>query len=184
MNRVSRKNNQIFICIVFSLKSIHRVIYMCFKMELSELDKLYIINNIAEDKDEIINKKHLILNKFEEHRKKPNTFIPKIYHINDTLADLEKRYTYYILKDTELMNPEDHMLDFMLMGILLFENSTIKNDMGINLDGFTETIILNKKEYKGLIKQICEMYLAPDNSNNVLLKLGMKLMMQGFNYAT
>jgi hypothetical protein len=153
-------------------------------MELSELDKLYISTNIATDKNEIINKKRLILNKFEEHRENQTTFIPNIYHINDTLADLEKRYTYYILKDTEVMKSEDLVLDFMLMGVLLLEKSAKKNDMGINLDGFTKTIIPNKKEYKGLIKQICEMYLAPDNPNNVLLKLVVKLMMQGFNYAT
>ena len=157
---------------------------MCFKMELSELDKLYISTNITTDKNEIINKKRLILNKFEEHRENQTTFIPNIYHINDTLADLEKRYTYYILKDTEVMKSEDLVLDFMLMGVLLLEKSAKKNDMGINLDGFTKTIIPNKKEYKGLIKQICEIYLAPDNPNNVLLKLVVKLMMQGFNYAT
>lgn len=152
-------------------------------MELLELDKLYMINNIAEDKDEIINKKRLILNKFEEYRKKPNTFIPDIYHINDTLADLEKRYNYYILKNTELMNPDDLVLDFMLMGILLIENSTKQNKTGINLSGFTETIILNKKEYKGLIRQICKIYLESDNSNNILLKLIGKLMIQGINFA-
>ena len=146
-------------------------------MELSDLEKLYIINNVVIDENEIINKKRFILKKFEEHRKASEINVPDIYNIDDTLADLEKRYNYYVLKHKDIMEPEDLAIDYMLRGMLILEKS-------INLNGFTETIILNKKEYKGLIRQICEKYILPNYSNNVLFKLLQKLMTQFIDFTS
>ena len=83
-------------------------------------------------------KKKLILEIFHDCQKNKVRFVPNIYHMNDTLADLEKRYKYYILKDMKIMDKEDYILDFLLMGILLLETFSNKNNIGIELDGFTE----------------------------------------------
>ena len=83
------------------------------------------------------------------------------------------------------MNKEDYVLDVMLMGILLLENISKKIDFKINLDGFTETIIIDKTEYKVLIKQICDEYFTPENfQNNLLLKLAIKLLFKGVGFAS
>jgi hypothetical protein len=83
------------------------------------------------------------------------------------------------------MNKEDYVLDVMLMGILLLETFSKKNNFGINLDGFTETIIIDKTEYKVLIKQICDEYFTPENfQNNILLQLGAKLLLKGFDFSS
>ena len=126
----------------------------------------------------------LILEIFEDCRKEKVRFIPNVYHINDELSELEKRYKYYILKDMKAMNKEDYVLDVMLMGILLLENISKKSDFKINLDGFTETIIIDKTEYKVLIKQICDEYFTPENfQNNLLLKLAIKLLFKGVDFS-
>ena len=153
------------------------------KLQLSYLYGVYKFSNI--DKKDIIRKKKMILEIFEDCRKEKVRFIPNIYHINDGLDELEKRYKYYILKDMKAMNKEDYVLDFMFMAILLFENFSKKSEMEINLDGFTETIIPDKIEYKVLIKQICDEYLTPDNfQNNLLLQLGAKLLLKGFDFTS
>ena len=58
-------------------------------------------------------------------------------------------------------------------------------DFKINLDGFTETIIIDKTEYKVLIKQICDEYFTPDNfQNNLLLKLSIKMLFKGVGFTS
>jgi hypothetical protein len=138
-----------------------------------------------ENVEDINRKKRLILEIFEDCRKEKVRFIPNVYHINDELCELEKRYKYYILKDMKVMNKEDYVLDVMLMGILLLETFSKKNNFKINLDGFTETIIIDKTEYKILIKQICDEYFTPDNfQNNMLLKLAVKLLFKGVGFTS
>lgn len=155
-------------------------------MDKLKLDYLYRVYKFSDENIEDINrKKRLILEIFEDCRKEKVRFIPNVYHINDELCELEKRYKYYILKDMKAMNKEDYVLDVMLMGILFLENFSKKNDFKINLDGFTETIIIDKTEYKVLIKQICDEYFTPDNfQNNLLLRLGAKLLLKGFDVAS
>ena len=155
-------------------------------MEKLHLDYLYRAYKFSDKNVEDINrKKLLILEIFEDCRKEKVRFIPNVYNINDDLYELEKRYKYYILKDMTAMNKEDYVLDVMLMGILLLETFSKKNDFKINLDGFTETIIIDKSEYKVLIKQICDEYFTPDNfQNNLLLQLGAKLLLKGFDFAS
>ena len=151
------------------------------KLQLKYLYRAYKFSN--ENEEDINRKKQLILEIFEDCRKEKVRFIPNVYHINDELCELEKRYKYYILKDMKAMNKEDYVLDVMLMGILLFENFSKKSEMDINLDGFTETIIIDKSEYKVLIKQICDEYFTPDNfQNNLLLKLAIKLLFKGVGF--
>lgn len=147
-------------------------------MEKLQLEYLYKAYKFSNEKVEDINrKKRLILEIFEDCRKEKVRTIPNVYHINDELSELEKRYKYYILKDMKVMNKEDYVLDVMLMGILFLENVSKKNNFEINLDGFTETIIIDKSEYKVLIKQICDEYFTPENfQNNFLLKLAVKLL--------
>jgi hypothetical protein len=155
-------------------------------MEKLQLEYLYKVYKFS-DKDirDINRKKRLILEIFEDCRKDKVRFIPNVYHINDELCELEKRYKYYILKDMKEMNKEDYVLDVMLMGILLLETFSKKSDFKINLDGFTETIIIDKSEYKVLIKQICDEYFTPDNfQNNLLLKLAIKLLFKGVGFAS
>ena len=155
-------------------------------MEKLQLEYLYKVYKFSDENVEDINrKKRLILEIFEDCRKEKVRFIPNVYHINDELCELEKRYKYYILKDMKEMNKEDYVLDVMLMGILLLETFSKKNDFKINLDGFTETIIIDKTEYKVLIKQICDEYFTPDNfQNNLLLKLAIKLLFKGVGFAS
>ena len=155
-------------------------------MEKLQLKYLYRVYKFSNEKVEDINrKKRLILEIFEDCRKEKVRFIPNVYHINDELSELEKRYKYYILKDMKAMNKEDYVLDVMLMGIRLLENVSKKNDFKINLDGFTETIIIDKTEYKVLIKQICDEYFTPDNfQNNLLLRLGAKLLLKGVGFTS
>lgn len=155
-------------------------------MEKLQLDYLYKAYKFSDENVEDINrKKRLILEIFEDCRKEKVRFIPNVYHINDELSELEKRYKYYILKDMKAMNKEDYVLDVMLMGILLLETFSKKNNFEINLDGFTETIIIDKSEYKVLIKQICDEYFTPDNfQNNLLLKLAIKLLFKGVNFTS
>ena len=155
-------------------------------MDKLRLEYLYRAYKFSDENMKDINrKKRLILEIFEDCRKEKVRFIPDVYHINDDLYELEKRYKYYILKDMKAMNKEDYVLDVMLMGILLLETFSKKNDFGINLDGFTETIIIDKTEYKVLIKQICDEYFTPDNfQNNLLLKLAVKLLLKGFDLAS
>lgn len=147
-------------------------------MDKLKLNYLYGVYKFSDKNIEDINrKKRLILEIFEDCRKEKVRFIPNVYHINDELYELEKRYKYYILKDMKAMNKEDYVLDVMLMGIRLLENVSKKNNFEINLDGFTETIIIDKSEYKVLIKQICDEYFTPENfQNNFLLKLAVKLL--------
>ena len=153
------------------------------KLYLEYLYRAYKFSN--KNVEDINRKKRLILEIFEDCRKEKVRFIPNVYNINDDLYELEKRYKYYILKDMTAMNKEDYVLDVMLMGILLLETFSKKNDFGINLDGFTETIIIDKSEYKVLIKQICDEYFTPDNfRNNVLLRLGAKLLLKGFDFTS
>ena len=153
------------------------------KLQLEYLYKVYKFSN--KNVEDINRKKRLILEIFEDCRKEKVRFIPNIYHINDELCELEKRYKYYILKDMKAMNKEDYVLDVMLMGILLLENVSKKNDFKINLDGFTETIIIDKTEYKVLIKQICDEYFTPENfQNNLLLKLAVKLLFKGVGFTS
>lgn len=154
-------------------------------MDKLKLNYLYGVYKFSDKNIEDINrKKRLILEIFEDCRKEKVRFIPNVYHINDELSELEKRYKYYILKDIKAMNKEDYVLDFMLMAILLLETFSKKNNFEINLDGFTETIIIDKTEYKVLIKQICDEYFTPDNfQNNLLLKLAIKLLFKGFEFA-
>jgi hypothetical protein len=153
------------------------------KLQLEYLYKAYKFSN--ENVEDINRKKRLILEVFEDCRKEKVRFIPNVYHINDELCELEKRYKYYILKDMKAMNKEDYVLDVMLMGILFLENFSKKNNFEINLDGFTETIIIDKTEYKVLIKQICDEYFTPDNfQNNLLLKLAVKLLFKGVGFAS
>ena len=155
-------------------------------MEKLQLEYLYKVYKFS-DKDirDINRKKRLILEIFEDCRKDKVRFIPNVYHINDELCELEKRYKYYILKDMKEMNKEDYVLDVMLMGILLLETFSKKSDFKINLDGFTETIIIDKTEYKVLIKQICDEYFTPENfQNNLLLKLAIKLLFKGVGFAS
>ena len=155
-------------------------------MEKLQLEYLYRVYKFSNENVEDINrKKRLILEIFEDCRKEKVRFIPNVYHINDELSELEKRYKYYILKDMKAMNKEDYVLDVMLMGIRLLENVSKKSDFKINLDGFTETIIIDKTEYKVLIKQICDEYFTPDNfQNNLLLKLAVKLLLKGVDYTS
>lgn len=155
-------------------------------MEKLHLDYLYRAYKFSNKNVKDINrKKRLILEIFEDCRKEKVRFIPNVYNINDDLYELEKRYKYYILKDMTAMNKEDYVLDVMLMGILLLETFSKKSDLKINLDGFTETIIIDKSEYKVLIKQICDEYFTPDNfQNNLLLKLAIKLLLKGFDFAS
>ena len=155
-------------------------------MEKLNLEYLYRVYKFSNKNVEDINrKKRLILEIFEDCRKEKVRFIPNVYHINDELCELEKRYKYYILKDMKAMNKEDYVLDVMLMGILLLETFSKKSDFKINLDGFTETIIIDKTEYKVLIKQICDEYFTPDNfQNNLLLKLAIKLLFKGVGFAS
>jgi hypothetical protein len=155
-------------------------------MDKLRLEYLYRAYKFSDENMKDINrKKRLILEIFEDCRKEKVRFIPDVYHINDDLYELEKRYKYYILKDMKAMNKEDYVLDVMLMGILLLETFSKKNDFGINLEGFTETIIIDKSEYKVLIKQICDEYFTPDNfQNNLLLKLAVKLLLKGFDLAS
>jgi hypothetical protein len=153
------------------------------KLQLEYLYKAYKFSN--ENVEDINRKKRLILEIFEDCRKEKVRFIPNVYHINDELCELEKRYKYYILKDMKAMNKEDYVLDVMLMGILFLENFSKKSDFKINLDGFTKTIIIDKTEYKVLIKQICDEYFTPDNfQNNLLLRLGAKLLLKGFDFSS
>lgn len=152
------------------------------KLQLEYLYRVYKFSN--ENMEDINRKKRLILEIFEDCRKEKVRFIPNVYHINDELSELEKRYKYYILKDMKAMNKEDYVLDVMLMGIRLLENVSKKSDFEINLDGFTETIIIDKTEYKVLIKQICDEYFTPENfQNNMLLKLAVKLLFKGVGFA-
>jgi hypothetical protein len=155
-------------------------------MEKLQLEYIYKAYNFEErDTSEwtIDRKKDLIMEIFEDCRKNKVRYIPDVYHKNDELYELEKRYKYYILKDMRAMNKEDYVLDFMLMGILLLETFSKNNDFGINLHGFTKTIIRDKTEYKDLIKQICDEYLTPENfQNNLLLRLGAKLLLKGFDF--
>ena len=155
-------------------------------MDKLKLDYLYRVYKFSNENVEDINrKKQLILEIFEDCRKEKIRFIPNVYHINDKLYELEKRYKYYILKDMKAMNKEDYVLDFMLMGILFLETFSKKNDFGINLEGFTETIIIDKSEYKVLIKQICDEYFTPENfQNNLLLQLGAKLLLKGIGFTS
>ena len=155
-------------------------------MDKLKLDYLYRVYKFSNKNIEDINrKKRLILEVFEDCRKEKVRFIPDVYHINDDLCELEKRYKYYILKDMKAMNKEDYVLDVMLMGILLLETFSKKNNFEINLDGFTETIIIDKTEYKVLIKQICDEYFTPENfQNNLLLQLGAKLLLKGVGFAS
>ena len=155
-------------------------------MEKLQLEYLYKVYKFSDENVEDINrKKRLILEIFEDCRKEKVRFIPNVYHINDELCELEKRYKYYILKDMKAMNKEDYVLDVMLMGILLLETFSKKSDFKINLDGFTETIIIDKTEYKVLIKQICDEYFTPDNfQNNLLLKLAVKLLLKGVGFTS
>ena len=154
-------------------------------MDKLKLDYLYRVYKFSNENVEDINrKKQLILEIFEDCRKEKVRFIPNVYHINDELYELEKRYKYYILKDMKAMNKEDYVLDFMLMAILLLETFSKKNDFEINLEGFTETIIIDKSEYKVLIKQICDEYFTPENfQNNLLLKLAVKLLFKGIDFS-
>jgi len=153
------------------------------KLQLEYLYKAYKFSN--ENVEDINRKKRLILEIFEDCRKDKVRFIPNVYHINDELSELEKRFKYYILKDMKAMNKEDYLLDVMLMGIRLLENVSKKSDFKINLDGFTETIIIDKTEYKVLIKQICDEYFTPENfQNNLLLKLAVKLLFKGVGFAS
>ena len=153
------------------------------KLQLKYLYRVYKFSN--KNVEDINRKKRLILEIFEDCRKEKVRFIPNVYHINDELSELEKRYKYYILKDMKAMNKEDYVLDVMLMGILFLENISKKNNFKINLDGFTETIIIDKTEYKVLIKQICDEYFTPDNfQNNLLLKLAVKLLFKGVGFAS
>ena len=155
-------------------------------MEKLNLEYLYRVYKFSNKNVEDTNrKKRLILEIFEDCRKEKVRFIPNVYHINDELSELEKRYKYYILKDMKAMNKEDYVLDVMLMGIRLLETFSKKNDFKINLDGFTETIIIDKTEYKVLIKQICDEYFTPENfQNNLLLKLAVKLLFKGVGCAS
>ena len=155
-------------------------------MEKLQLEYLYKVYKFSDENVEDINrKKRLILEIFEDCRKEKVRFIPNVYHINDELCELEKRYKYYILKDMKAMNKEDYVLDVMLMGILLLETFSKKSDFKINLDGFTETIIIDKTEYKVLIKQICDEYFTPENfQNNLLLKLAVKLLFKGVGFTS
>lgn len=155
-------------------------------MEKLQLEYLYKVYKFSDENVEDINrKKRLILEIFEDCRKEKVRFIPNVYHINDELSELEKRYKYYILKDMKAMNKEDYVLDVMLMGIRLLETFSKKNNFEINLDGFTETIIIDKTEYKVLIKQICDEYFTPDNfQNNLLLRLAVKLLFKGVGFAS
>ena len=155
-------------------------------MDKLKLNYLYRVYKFSDKNVEDINRKRkLILEIFEDCRKEKVRFIPNVYHINDELCELEKRYKYYILKDMKAMNKEDYVLDVMLMGILLLETVSKKSDFKINLDGFTETIIIDKSEYKVLIKQICDEYFTPDNfQNNLLLKLAIKLLFKGVGFAS
>ena len=155
-------------------------------MKKLQLEYLYRVYKFS-DKDirDINRKKQLILEIFEDCRKEKVRFIPNVYHINDELCELEKRYKYYILKDMKAMNKEDYVLDVMLMGILLLETFSKKSDFKINLDGFTETIIIDKSEYKVLIKQICDEYFTPENfQNNILLRLAAKLLLKGVGFVS
>ena len=153
------------------------------KLNLEYLYRAYKFSN--KNVKDINRKKRLILEIFEDCRKEKVRFIPNVYHINDELSELEKRYKYYILKDMTAMNKEDYVLDVMLMGILLLETFSKKSDFKINLDGFTETIILDKTEYKVLIKQICDEYFTPENfQNNLLLKLAVKLLFKGVGFTS
>ena len=130
-----------------------------------------------------LKKKQLILEIFDDCRNKKVHFIPDIYHMNDELDELEKRYKYYILKDTNSMSKSDYILDFLLMGILMFERMSSKLELGIELNGFTKQVILNKKEYKELVILICDKYMTQENLNmNPLLQLGAKLFLQGFYF--
>lgn len=155
-------------------------------MEKLQLEYLYKVYKFSDENVEDINrKKRLILEIFEDCRKEKVRFIPNVYHINDELCELEKRYKYYILKDMKAMNKEDYVLDVMLMGIRLLETFSKKSDFKINLDGFTETIIIDKTEYKVLIKQICDEYFTPENfQNNLLLKLAVKLLFKGVGFTS
>ena len=155
-------------------------------MEKLHLDYLYRAYKFSNKNVKDINiKKRLILEIFEDCRKEKVRFIPNVYNINYDLYELEKRYKYYILKDMKAMNKEDYVLDVMLMGILLLENVSKKSDFGINLDGFTETILIDKSEYKVLIKQLCDEYFTPDNfQNNLLLKLAIKLLFKGVGFTS
>ena len=155
-------------------------------MDKLKLNYLYGVYKFSGKNIEDINrKKRLILEIFEDCRKEKVRFIPNVYHINDELCELEKRYKYYILKDMKAMNKEDYVLDFMLMAILLLEKFSKKNNFEINLDGFTETIIIDKSEYKVLIKQICDEYFTPENfQNNLLLQLGAKLLLKGIGFTS
>jgi hypothetical protein len=155
-------------------------------MEKLNLKYLYRVYKFSDENVKDINrKKQLILEIFEDCRKEKVRFIPNVYHINDELSELEKRYKYYILKDMKVMNKEDYVLDVMLMGILLLETFSKKSDFKINLDGFTETIIIDKTEYKVLIKQICDEYFTPENfQNNLLLKLAVKLLFKGVGFTS
>ena len=155
-------------------------------MKKLQLEYLYRVYKFS-DKDirDINRKKQLILEIFEDCRKEKVRFIPNVYHINDELSELEKRYKYYILKDMKAMNKEDYVLDVMLMGIRLLETFSKKSDFKINLDGFTETIIIDKSEYKVLIKQICDEYFTPENfQNNILLRLAAKLLLKGVGFVS
>ena len=155
------------------------------KLKLEYLYRAYKFEDGDKNDRTINRKKRLILEIFEDCGKKKVRYIPDVYHINDELCELEKRYKYYILKDMKAMNKEDYVLDFMLMGILLLETFSNKNDIGIHLNGFTKIIIQDKTEYKDLIKQICDEYLTPDNfQNNVLLRLGASLLLKGFDFAS
>ena len=96
-------------------------------MDKLKLDYLYRVYKFSDKNIEDINrKKRLILEIFEDCRKEKVRFIPDVYHINDELCELEKRYKYYILKDMKAMNKEDYVLDVMLMGILLLETFSKK----------------------------------------------------------
>ncbi len=153
------------------------------KLQLEYLYRVYKFTDIDEGDNN--RKKKLILEIFEDCRKNKIRYIPSVYHINDDLYELEKRYKYYILKDMNAMNKEDYVLDVLLMGILFLETLSNKNDIGIHLDGFTEIIISDKTEYKDLIKQICDEYLTPDNfENNLLLRLGTKLLLTGIDFTS
>ena len=151
-------------------------------MEKLTLEQLYDFWGICEngiDKDEIIwKKKNCILKILQTDES-----LPDIYHINDTLEDLEKRYKYYILDDTSALTVADNSLDKMCIGIQMVEGISQSCDLGINLKNFTKNTIQNKKRYKESIQQISDKYMKPASSiNNPWIELGIALFSSAFTY--
>ena len=81
-------------------------------MEKLQLKYLYSVYNYTVHDEQ--KKKQLIIEIFNDCRDNKVHFIPDIYHMNDELDELEKRYKYYILRNPIIMNKEDYMLDFLL----------------------------------------------------------------------